>query len=150
MDQLAHECRSYAVYLIGQWPDSYTVEKYRDFHARPDVPGESDPFDRFLVEFSSRGPSCARLADCYACRFRKASVLRKKLVLMLAILECSPKTYEILDRVHPGGPVGAVMRLGWDVVVSMLYTVVAIPIFTAVRFGLLFARKSRETAMVQP
>ncbi len=150
MDQLAQECRSYAMYLIGQWPDKYTIQKYHDFHSLPDALQESDPFDRFLIEFSSRGPNCARLADCYACRFRKASVLRKKLVLTLAILECSPKTYEILDQVHPGGPAGAVFRLGWEAVVSMIYTLLAIPIFTAARFGLLFARKSRETAMVRP
>jgi len=39
-----------------------------------------------------------RLADTYSGLFYKEALLRRKLVLLLAILECSPGAYERLDR----------------------------------------------------
>src|SRR5215469_12600701 len=108
MQQLEQECAVYARYLSGHPPTGYLVEKYLDFYQKlggKAEPGEveSDPFDSFLVRVSAEGPTWARLADSYARVFRPGSALRKKLVLVLALLECAPPSFEALDRVPGGG-----------------------------------------------
>ena len=115
IDQLERECRAYSRYLAGHAPGEYLISKYREFHERAAAAAglESDPFDRYLVEFSARGPFRARLADAYASRFRAQSALRKKLVLMLALLECSRDSFAALDRPDPGGTAAAFLRLAW-------------------------------------
>jgi len=110
MQQLERECGTYVRYLCGQNPSTYITEKYVDFH-RKVAAFELDEFDRFLVRFSTRNILCARLADSYARVFRKESSVRKKLILVLALLESSPETFEALDRVPAGGLAGAVLRI---------------------------------------
>ncbi|HLH42018.1 MAG TPA: hypothetical protein VKV74_03450 [Bryobacteraceae bacterium] len=117
MDRLERECITYAAYLSGTPPTPYLVEKYLDFHqklgetARPREKARTDAFDSFLVEVAARGALWTRLADSYARIFRPNSLLRKKLILVLALLECSPPSFERLDRVPAGGFAGAVLRL---------------------------------------
>lgn len=115
IDQLDRECRAYSRYLAGHAPGEYLVSKYRDFHERASAAAglEADPFDRFLAEFSARGPFRARLADTYASRFRPQAALRKKLALMLALLECSRDSFDALDRPDPGCTAVAFFRLAW-------------------------------------
>ena len=108
---LERECRSYTRYLAGQTPSRYIIEKYLDFHQKIGFQGESDRFDRFLLKVSARGAFAARLADTYASVWNKKSPLRKKIVLTLALLECSPPTCEMLDRVPAGGTLVAGLRL---------------------------------------
>ena len=109
---LERECRSYAQYLTGQTPNQYVIDKYLDFHQKFGAHQRIQRFDLFLLRISARGPFCARLADSYASIWRKDSVLRKKVVLTLALLECTPPTFETLDHVPAGGWIGAVLRLG--------------------------------------
>src|SRR5215831_2432572 len=110
MQQLERECGTYVRYLCGQNPSTYITEKYVDFHRKVEAI-ELDEFDRFLGRFSTRNILCARLADSYARVFRKESSVRKKLILVLALLESSPETFEALDRVPAGGLAGAVLRI---------------------------------------
>src|SRR5215471_16799085 len=109
MQQLERECHTYVRYLCGRNSSTYITEKYVDFHRKVGAI-EPDPFDRFLVRFSTRNLLCVHLADSYARVFRKESAIRKKLILVLALLESSPETFEALDRVPAGGMAGAVLR----------------------------------------
>jgi hypothetical protein len=111
MQQLERECQTYVRYLCGRNPSSYITEKYLEFHQKHGAGLELDEFDLFLVRFSSRNSLCARLADSYARVFRKESAVRKKLILVLALLECAPDTFEALDRVPAGGFLGGVFLL---------------------------------------
>ena len=130
----------YTRYLTGQWPTEYVVEKYRDFHALGGW--KPDAFDSFLVETSARGVWRARLVDSYASRFQRDSVVRKKLVLTLAILECVPPFSTRLDTVDRGGPVGAIMRMGLGAVRYAACVVLGAVLFTPVRLGLTLSRRS--------
>jgi hypothetical protein len=136
--QLERECRSYARYLIGQAPSAYVVEKYLDFHRRSGTSPTltRDRFDTFLVGASARGPFWARLADSYASRFRKQSLLRGKVALTLALLECAPPGFEIVDGVPRGGFFGAAIRLAWQALRYALVLAVSIAIFTPVRLAM--------------
>jgi hypothetical protein len=107
---MERECRAYARYLTGQNADTYLAGKYAACHAGGRIAEPTQAFDRFLVNVSVTGPLWTRLADAYASRFRKDSALRKKLVLTLALLECSPSTFEYLD----GAPPAPLFRMAFD------------------------------------
>jgi hypothetical protein len=146
---LEREGGSYARYLIGQAPSAYVVGKYRDFHVETGV-AALDGFDRFLVRVSARGPFWARMADTYATRFRKNSAVHKKLVLMLALLECSPSSFEIVEQVQANGFVGAVLLLGREVVRYMLVLIISIVVFTPVRLALALSSRTGSAEARQP
>jgi uncharacterized protein YbjT (DUF2867 family) len=133
MDQIERECRIYTQYLIGQTPSGYVIEKYRDFHQQLENELALDRFDRFLIAASARGPFWARLADTYASLLRKNSGLRKKLVLTLALLECTPPSFATLDKVPGGGPIGAALRLGLSAMRYVMTFLMAATIFTPAR-----------------
>ncbi|MBV8841602.1 MAG: hypothetical protein JO307_02220 [Bryobacterales bacterium] len=111
MQKLERECRVFARYLSGVDPSSYLVQKYGDFHEQLGASAGSDRFDEFLVRVASRGVFWTTLADGYSRLFRKSGALRKKLIVVLALLECAPPSYEILDSVPTGGLAGSVVRL---------------------------------------
>jgi NADH dehydrogenase len=126
--ELERQCRCYTRYLAGATATPYVLARYVEFHRQNAMPVLR--FDRFLVHVSARGPLWARLADAYGSVFRKNSVLRKKLVLTLALLECTPPTFENLDRVPPGGAVGAFFRLGWGAMIYVLSVAAGSLLFT--------------------
>jgi hypothetical protein len=131
--ELERECRIYARYLSGQAPSRYIVEKYQDFHQKIGLRAGEDRFDRFLVSLSSRGATWVRFSDTYASFWRRNSALRKKLIVTLALLETTPPTFEILDRVPRGGRIGAVVRLGAGALKYALTLFVATALFTPIR-----------------
>lgn len=139
-DRLERECRAYTRYLTGQWPTEYVVEKYREFHTLAGF--EPEPFDEFLVETSARGPFRARLAASYTSLFYKESAVRKKLVVALAILECSPPFCTKLDAVNRGGAAGAILRMGFGAARYAACLALAAALFTPVRMGLAARRKA--------
>ncbi len=104
-ERLEKECRVYTRYLTGLLPTDYVQQKYWAYCEDDSNSAtlESDFFDELLVRISSWGPWWTRLADSYASRFYKDALLRKKLVLALALLECSPPAFQYLDRPDAGG-----------------------------------------------
>jgi hypothetical protein len=141
--QLDRECRSYARYLIGRAPSAYVIGKYRDFHLESDAAALTlDPFDHFLLRVSARAPFWARMADTYATRFRKNSAVHRKLVLMLALLECAPASFEIVEQVQGGGFAGTVMLLGWEAARYALVLIISVVIFTPVRLAMALSSRS--------
>ncbi len=149
--QLERECSTYARYLIGQLPTRYVIAQYVAFHRATGALTDAkfDSFDRFLVKVSAGGPLWARLTDSYASVFRKDSVLRKKLVLMLAILECAPPSFEALDRVDGGGWLLTASRLGFWASRYALALFVSTLIFTPVRLGKALSWKRRPVAILE-
>src|SRR5215469_11013096 len=109
--QLERECSVFTQYLCAFDPTPYVTEKYVDFHQRLGAALGGDGFDQFLVRTAARSPFWTKIADSYARIFRPNSPLRKKLVLVLGLLECSPPSFEALDAVPSGGFSGAVIRV---------------------------------------
>jgi hypothetical protein len=134
--ELERECCSYTLYLSGNAASPYVIEKYLDFHQKFGPQEDVRGVDSFLLSVSARGPFWARLADSYASFWRKDSVLRKKLVLTLALLECSPPVFEMLDRVPGGGLTGAMLRLAMAAMGYGAALVIATALFTPARLWL--------------
>jgi NADH dehydrogenase len=105
------ECDVFTTYLAGRTANDYVRAKYRGAHAVSAALADSGAFDRFLVRFARAGSLFTRLADAYAALFTPASLLRRKLVLLLAILETCPPYFQQFDAPLGGTAVGAVLRL---------------------------------------
>lgn len=97
------ECEVFCQYLIGQSPSEYVVEQYcAALETERFQQLRNSAFDFVLGRFAIRKPFLTGLADAY-CRFlRPKAALRRKLVLMLAILE-STNTSEKIDQADGGG-----------------------------------------------
>jgi NADH dehydrogenase len=110
-DALDAECRVFTAHLVGRTPDDYIVSRYRAAHAAlPALAAEGDA-DAALTAFARRSPARARIADAYAARFAPHSALRKKLVVLLAILETSPATWRDIDARIAASRGGALLRM---------------------------------------
>lgn len=99
------ECAVFSKYLVHQIPTPYILAKYREAHqaspklARP----HPSPFDNVLVELSRKHTATTKLVDAYTALFFRDAMVRKKMVLLLAILESSAPTYPIFDQPDAGG-----------------------------------------------
>jgi NADH dehydrogenase len=97
-ETLEAECRVFTRYLVGCLPTSYVAEQYIRAHRVSFKLSAADAFDQRLVSFAARRRILTRLADSYGRVFAPASLLRRKLVLLLAVLETSPSTYRLIDQ----------------------------------------------------
>ena len=98
---LGRECEVFCRYLIGRAPDAYVLAKYAEAHRLTTDYSGGSRFDGLLVRFAAWGSFSASLADSYASLFARQGILRRKLVLLLAILEsCSP-AHGFLDAIEP-------------------------------------------------
>lgn len=129
--QLRRECRVFTKHLIGSEPGDYVLERYVDAHR---VRTEFTPrsrFDRFLCSFADFSPLTARLADAWAAVFSPTSVLRRKLILLLAMLESSAPHYRRLEAVTGGrarawtGLVGRGLLAAFTLIVALFIFVPA-------------------------
>jgi hypothetical protein len=97
-ETLNRECSVFSIYLVGQPPSEYVKKKYRAAHQTGSLLGApAHPGDDFLVRVARIGPRSAKLIDGYTRVFRPFSTVRKKLVLMLAILESCAPAHKYLD-----------------------------------------------------
>ena len=131
---LSRECAVFCRYLIGKRPNEYILRKYEDGHrvGRMARVAGSDPFDAFLIRMARMSPLTAKLVDGYTRVFYKSSSVRKKLVLLLAILEsCSP-THHYLDSVESNPKPLLILRLLQRILlfplVLVLGTIIIVPV----------------------
>jgi hypothetical protein len=89
------ECNTLTHYLIQRAPTPYILAKYREAHqVSPKLARlGAAPFDRFLVELSRKNIALTKLVEA----------VRKKMVLLLAILESCAPTYPIFDQPDANG-----------------------------------------------
>jgi hypothetical protein len=98
---LDRECVVFCRYLVGQEPSEYVKKKYRAAHQASSFrPGNECRADAFLVKMACIAPpGTTKIIDAYTRIFRPYSVVRKKLILLLAILESCAPTHGYLDSV---------------------------------------------------
>lgn len=98
-EPLAAEFAVFARYLGTRTPPPRAVAAYLRAHASV---GESgDRFDAWLVGFARRSAMACGLADSYARLVRPYGTLRRKLTLVLAVLESTPATHSDYDTPRP-------------------------------------------------
>lgn len=121
--QLVRECEVFLRYLGAGSADAYVQRKYLGAHQQGLRFSARSRFDRFLVGFACLGPLFTKLADSYARLFAPASALRRKLILLAAILECCAFAQSFFSPRETGHLLGISLRLlgrGMGFVASLL------------------------------
>ena len=108
---LSRECGVLCAYLTGVAPDAYVQHKYDEAHHVSGKFNALTPFERFLLGFAATAPWCALFADTYARFFARESALRKKLILLLAILESCPPERGFVESVSGGSTLFLFLRM---------------------------------------
>jgi len=138
------ECRTLCLCMIGVEPTAYVVAQYRRAHEVGSVsPDEAadDAWraDAVLLPLARTSPALARLADTWAILFAKGCLLRRKLVLLLAILECSSPTDRMVDSAVPGPVIGFFAGMAWSgaafAMRAIVATVIVVPLLAIGAMG---------------
>lgn len=118
---VAMECRTFARHLAGAEPTPYILACYERLLPSAEVaPREASLLiERALLAAGRAGGFALRMADGYACVFRPRGALRRRLILLFAILENSPPTAQLLNT----GDVGSLMSVGMRMVATMTVSV---------------------------
>jgi len=98
-DNVKAECDVFSRYLTGCKPDDYVLKKYTEafLHGGVLERNVDKNFDHLLLNLALLHPFFTHIADIYSRFFRADSTVRKRLVLLLAILESWAPAYKNLD-----------------------------------------------------
>ncbi len=108
----------------------------------PTPPSSSaPPFDRWLVRFAAASPARTRFADSYAVIFARGSLLRRKLVLALALLESHAATSRLADSPRPGAAPAFYARAAFAAALFVLRAALAALVLSPVQLFLLAVRR---------
>lgn len=94
--ELEAEFRTFARHLARAGGTPYQQAKYVEAHAKLGIKPATG-FDRFLLGVARLGAGGVWLADAYTGLLARKSIVRCKLVLTLALLECAPPSFVELD-----------------------------------------------------
>ena len=97
------ECLALGRYLFNQDVNEYVRDKYRSANAMLGLESAAKRFDWLLVAIAMRHPLLAKVCDAYARFFAPRGTLRKKMVLLLAIVEVTPPYFHFIDAADAGG-----------------------------------------------
>jgi hypothetical protein len=134
------ECETFSRYLLGRPPDAYLLRKYCEASRFGEPAGERSPFEDLLLRLATRHPLVTRAVDAYARWFCPRALVRKKLILVLAIAESWAPSYVELDRADGGGSPMFVARFAAHAIVSSLLLLFAVLLLQPMRL-LLWARQ---------
>lgn len=139
---LERECRVFTRFLTRQAPTPYVRRKYVEAHeALVIIAG--DPMDRVLVRAAAWSPVMARLTDAYARLVVPRSTLRRKLIVLLAILEVSPPFHRTVDVVRARSSVLALIGLAVSGVIGVLAAFAGVLVFAPVHVAVRICRGSQ-------
>jgi hypothetical protein len=130
-DAIVAECRTFGRYLADAEPTPYATECYLRLLSSADLPDQTSALliERTLLAFAREGVLPLRIADAYARFFRPRSLLRRRLVLLLAILENSAPTERPLNAGADGSLVTIGAQLALTFVASGLSLVAGVIAF---------------------
>ena len=132
-ETLARECQTYCRYLVRRPPSEYISSKYAEYHhLHPDNDSERNLLDQVLLSVSRLHPFLTGVADSYAVWFRRSGVLRRKLVLMLALTEATPPYFRYLDAPDRGPRIFFLGRFFGLSLFHLIQLAIGIPILVPV------------------
>jgi hypothetical protein len=99
---LADEFRRLSHYLTGAKASDYQISKYIRFH-QLNAFGAARRFDRWLDAAAAWGGTSLALVDAYSGTFCRGCPIQRKLMVAIAILECSPPSFRIFDTPRGAG-----------------------------------------------
>jgi hypothetical protein len=136
------ECRIFTRYLLGRDPDDYVTARYAAAHAEIAALAAVDSFDESLVAFARIGPVFTKITDSYASLFSPRAALRKKLVLLLAILETRSPFHQTIDAPIAGSTPVLWASLAGRTIGAAAALLVGALVFVPTRMVLALTRKT--------
>lgn len=107
---LRRECERMCRYLVGGAPREYVIQRYVDGHiARPEWFEPRSALDRTLSSAAHTLP--LGIVDATSRFASPGSVVRRKLILLLAILENTPPTCDLFEVPTVSGRAGFYLRM---------------------------------------
>jgi len=138
------ECDRFARYLIGEPPRPYVRDWYVKGHAVG--PGRFAPdggLDATLLSLSAWRGVPLRALDMTGRVLAPGGALRRKLVLLVAILECAPGSAERFEAPDHGSPAGFFLALAGRGLVSVAALALGLAVVAVARLGGVGARGAR-------
>jgi NADH dehydrogenase len=107
------ECEIFSRYLIAQRPTDYIHRKYGAAIIARGIADDCalSAFDRQTLDLARQNVFLTRLTDAYCAMFHRTGVLRRKLTLLLAIVEHTTPTATRFDGVESRSFVSVIIRL---------------------------------------
>jgi nucleoside-diphosphate-sugar epimerase len=141
---LQEECRSLAAYLLGVPPSPYIEEQYVKAIQIHGLAFDEDfsCFDRTTVRLARRGRLLARCADSYCALLHRRGVLRRKLIVLAAILEHVAPMSAAFDQVEARHVSLTVLSLATYGLVSAVLLLVGAAVLIPAKLLCLMATRS--------
>ncbi len=136
------ECQIFCEYLVQQKPDAYITKKYRQAHHSGNIllSKTEQPFERWLMIVARIHPFITRLADSYSRLFCPSSILRKKLVLLVAILESGKHSQGFSDMPEPSTRMAFWVQCIFEGVIFLCLTCMAVIFLFPIHLGFILYR----------
>jgi hypothetical protein len=124
---LAAECEVFTRYLIDRQAPADVVSAYLRAHVVSAVGASGSPraLDHAVMRVARLGPRFARVTDAFAALFVRGGLLRRKLVLLVSILESRGDTAALIDLARPGSRVAWAVEVVARGVLSVIFLVAA-------------------------
>ncbi len=124
---LTQECDIFCHHLLSYQPSEAIRASYiAGQKGMPSGPDDRNALDEFLLRLGRRGGVLLRLADAYSRLARPATLLRRKLILVIAILETSHQSGRIIHADSSATVGRALLRVAFAGLSSVGWTVAAI------------------------
>lgn len=145
---IAAECRTFARHLADAEADAYTLSCYERLLPSAELPATTASLliERALLSAGRAGGVLLRMADGYAVVFRPRCALRRRLILLFAILENGPGTSHALNTGDEGSFAAVSGRMIASMTVSVLCTLAGVVVFAPVHVVSALTSPSRDTA----
>lgn len=112
--EVRRECARLSRYLTGEDPDPYVLEWYVEARrARPELFHPDGGVDRALAHGATMRWVPLRALDALGRFVAPACAVRRKLVLLGAVLESAPVTCGRFERPDVGSPAAFFLRAAW-------------------------------------
>ena len=120
---ITQECEAFTRHLTDAAPTAYVLDCYARLVASAALPdgAASQLIERALLAAGRSGGLVLRLADAYACLFRPRAELRRRLILIVAILENTPEFAHLFNS----GEVGSFVRVSARMIVAVATSVLS-------------------------
>jgi hypothetical protein len=131
------ECQIFCEYLVHQNPDTYIIQKYQSAHHSGNIPlpKTEHPFEGWLLFVARTHPFLTRLADSYSRFLFPSSILRKKLILLLAILESGKHNEGFADMPEPSPRIVFLARCAFEGVIFACIACMALIFLFPIHLG---------------
>jgi hypothetical protein len=133
-EELARECEVFTRHIAGRPATSQVTLRYGAAHAVLAGMEPRDGHERWLLRVARINPAACRVADAWARVGAPGSALRRKLVVLLAILEVSPPFAAELDQPR-GGRALEWIRLAASGVTGLAALAIGLVLFLPVRLA---------------